>query len=198
MALNTAASGADVGDNGTYTSNDYNLIGVDDLGSVTAQSNDLIGTTESPIDPMAEALADNGGPTLTHALLDGSPAYDAGDPADDFADQRGEVVFGDSRDIGSFEAQVNLSIDEFVELLSNTRLYPNPVLNGQVNLQIPSEYNSEVAIRIFEIGSGKLVYSQKGNTGVNTISVNNLSVGTYVVQLVQEDTVRNIKMIVGR
>ena len=34
-----------------------------------------------PIDPKLGPLADNGGPTLTHALLAGSPAIDAGDPA---------------------------------------------------------------------------------------------------------------------
>ena len=31
-------------------------------------------------DPMLGPLQDNGGPTLTHALLTGSPAIDAGDP----------------------------------------------------------------------------------------------------------------------
>src|SRR5262249_40160523 len=31
-------------------------------------------------DPNLDALADNGGPTQTFALLDGSPALDAGDP----------------------------------------------------------------------------------------------------------------------
>jgi len=33
------------------------------------------------IDPLLGSLADNGGPTLTHALLAGSPAINAGDPA---------------------------------------------------------------------------------------------------------------------
>ncbi len=56
-------------------------------------------------------LADNGGPTLTHALLAGSAAIDAGDPG--FApppafDQRGagfDRVVGGRIDIGSFELQ---------------------------------------------------------------------------------------------
>ena len=68
------------------------------------------------MDPLLGPLADNGGPTFTHALLAGSPAIDAGDPAiafvaDEF-DQRGagfpRVVDGDSDataviDIGAFE-----------------------------------------------------------------------------------------------
>ena len=56
-------------------------------------------------DPMVDVLADNGGPTLTHALLAGSPAIDAGDdslcPA---TDQRGvSRPLGAHCDIGSFE-----------------------------------------------------------------------------------------------
>ena len=54
------------------------------------------------------ALADNGGPTLTHALLAGSPAIDAGDNAlagGLLTDQRGEarVQFG-TVDIGAVES----------------------------------------------------------------------------------------------
>ena len=35
-------------------------------------------TDQIETDPQLELLADNGGPTLTHALLPGSPALDAG------------------------------------------------------------------------------------------------------------------------
>ncbi len=66
-------------------------------------------------DPKLGALAGNGGPTETHALLAGSPAIDKGN--NDLAtDQRGEkrpfddpsiapATGGDNSDIGSFEAQ---------------------------------------------------------------------------------------------
>jgi hypothetical protein len=61
------------------------------------------------VDPLLAPLADNGGPTLTHALLPGSPAIDAGGNDYDFTyDQRG---FGYARrsgvrpDIGAFEVQ---------------------------------------------------------------------------------------------
>jgi len=63
------------------------------------------------IDPMLAPLADNGGPTQTHALLAGSPAIDAGDPGftppPDF-DQRNAPfarLFGGRVDIGSYERQ---------------------------------------------------------------------------------------------
>ena len=62
---------------------------------------------------MLGALPDNGGPTKTMALLDGSPAIDAGsDPEAAFVgndfDQRGVPwvrIFGNSADIGEFEVQ---------------------------------------------------------------------------------------------
>jgi len=60
-------------------------------------------------DPLLQPLADNGGPTYTHALGDGSPAIDAGNDAAglDF-DQRGTGfarVSGARADIGAFELQ---------------------------------------------------------------------------------------------
>jgi len=61
-------------------------------------------------DPMLGPLADNGGPTQTHALLPGSPAIDAGDAATCIAspvsgkDQRGvKRPQGAGCDIGAFE-----------------------------------------------------------------------------------------------
>ncbi|HKH35611.1 MAG TPA: choice-of-anchor Q domain-containing protein, partial [Rubrobacter sp.] len=70
----------------------------------------------SGVDPMLGPLADNGGPTETHALLEGSPAINKGNNA--FAvdpdgnplqfDQRGQGfarIVGGSVDIGAFEVQ---------------------------------------------------------------------------------------------
>ncbi len=58
------------GSDGTFVSNGFNLDN-DDTCHLT-QSSDLPGT-----DPLLGPLADNGGPTLTHALLESSPAIDA-------------------------------------------------------------------------------------------------------------------------
>jgi beta-glucanase (GH16 family) len=56
-------------------------------------------------DALLGQLADNGGPTLTHALLAGSPAIDVGDPASTLAtDQRGVTrPQGAAPDAGAFE-----------------------------------------------------------------------------------------------
>jgi hypothetical protein len=64
-------------------------------------------------DPMLGPLADNGGPTQTHALLTGSPAIDAGDtPSCAALDQRGVVRPADGNadgnpvcDIGAYEVE---------------------------------------------------------------------------------------------
>jgi CSLREA domain-containing protein len=58
-------------------------------------------------DPLLGPLADNGGPTLTHALLPGSPAIDAGSGALCQAfDQRGVArPQGAACDIGAFEVE---------------------------------------------------------------------------------------------
>jgi Chlamydia polymorphic membrane protein (Chlamydia_PMP) repeat len=61
---------------GTLSTQRYNLIGT--LTGCTLDPNqdyDIVGE-----DPLLGVLADNGGPTLTIALLDGSPAIDAANP----------------------------------------------------------------------------------------------------------------------
>ena len=94
-----------------------------DTASITA-TNSLIGEVDSRItvngtnnvsstNPMLGALANNGGPTKTMALLTGSPAIDAGpNPVATFTgnefDQRGAGyarIVGGLVDIGAFEAQ---------------------------------------------------------------------------------------------
>ena len=55
-------------------------------------------------DPGLGPLADNGGPTQTHALLDDSPAINAGDAAScPLTDQRGQKRSDGKCDIGAYE-----------------------------------------------------------------------------------------------
>jgi hypothetical protein len=72
-------------------------------------NNNIIGTAANPIDARLGPLADNGGPTLTHAILPDSPALNAGSNPDMLAtDQRGgDFVrqFGSQTDIGAYELQ---------------------------------------------------------------------------------------------
>ncbi len=88
---------------GVLTSSDHNLVGDASTGSGFGP-NDVL-----DVDPLLGPLSDNGGPTLTMALLPGSPAIDAGDNTDAPEwDQRGpgfpRIVNG-TIDIGAFEVQ---------------------------------------------------------------------------------------------
>ena len=51
------------------------------VGSPDVNGNLLGGSVGGEIDPRLGPLADNGGPTLTHALLPDSPAINMGDPS---------------------------------------------------------------------------------------------------------------------
>jgi hypothetical protein len=109
---------------GTIVSFGYNLIG-DETGcdGIFTATGDQAGTSGSPIDARPGPLADNGGPTLTHALCSGvgqphasctgvSPALD-GVGADACEDLDGDAVGADQRgfsrpqgpmcDVGAYE-----------------------------------------------------------------------------------------------
>ncbi len=87
---------------GTVTSLGHNIIGDESECTITAATGDLIGTGASAIDPKVGPLADNGGPTQTHALLAGSPAIDSAGPGCPAADQRGAPRSG-TCDRGAYE-----------------------------------------------------------------------------------------------
>jgi predicted outer membrane repeat protein len=79
VAQNTAVSD-DFDVSGTYFTLGNNLIGrVDDAaGLFFGRNNDQMGFSFSVLDPGLQPLADNGGSTLSHALILASPAVDAG------------------------------------------------------------------------------------------------------------------------
>lgn len=92
---------------------DYNLISRTNDVPFVPQPHDQCGSLAAPIDPLLGPLLGNGGPTLTHALLAGSPAIGAGNPAlttnlPPF-DQRGPGfprISGSRADLGAFEKQL--------------------------------------------------------------------------------------------
>jgi hypothetical protein len=88
---------------------DYNLVGdgTGMTGISDGVSHDLVGSAAAPIEAGLGPLQDNGGPTLTIALLPGSPALRGGSTAYAAdADQRGlaRVVDG-AIDIGAYQTQ---------------------------------------------------------------------------------------------
>ena len=95
----------------SFVSQGYNLVG---NGLATANFN-ATGDQTNVTDPMLSGLTFNGGPTLNHAIMPGSPAANAGDPSFSAgsqspaltADQRGLArVQGGRIDIGSYESDI--------------------------------------------------------------------------------------------
>lgn len=152
VAGNTAANG--LGDttgaptpgpnvDGTVTSNGHNLLGVATDAGGFSGTGDKIGAN-----PMLGALADNGGPTETMALLAGSAAIDAGVAVRTPFDQRGmprtfedpgvaNAPTSDATDIGAYERQSLCNL-----------CCPN-------NITVPSDPRRRGAIVSFEQPSGK-------------------------------------------
>jgi len=97
---------------GSFVSEGHNLIGdgINSTGFTDGVSGDMVGTSADPIDPKLGPLANNGGPTKTHALLAGSRAIDHGENAGAPAtDQRG---FPRKKD-GNFDGSAIVDIGAF-------------------------------------------------------------------------------------
>ena len=157
IAGNTATTdgaGSDVasqsGTNTTssFVSQGFNLIGDGqhasvDFFSVTNPDNDLVGTTANPLDPRLGDLADNGGPTQTHALLLDSPAIDADNSALS-TDGRGLVRAVDfefvanasnGSDIGAFELQTTDPLSIPLVVASASGLADGNITPGELSLR---------------------------------------------------------------
>ncbi len=116
VANNTASTGPDVdGSFAAGAATGYNIIGKSDgsAGFTNGTNGNQVGTIATPLNPLLGPLADNGGPTQTMALLNGSPALDKARAAV-ASDQRGvfrpmddpaipPAAGGDNSDIGAFE-----------------------------------------------------------------------------------------------
>jgi hypothetical protein len=105
IAGNTSPNGPEVWNEGIFISNGYNLFGhggSSGLFGVATVTTDILPTVT--IGNILAPLGDYGGSTKTHALLQGSPAIGAGDPALTTPDQRGESRVGIA-DIGAFESK---------------------------------------------------------------------------------------------
>jgi hypothetical protein len=135
----------------------HNLIGASAVsaGLVDGVNGDQVGTKSLPIDALLGPLQNNGGPTFTHALLPGSPAFNAGDntgaPA---TDQRGfPRIAGGTIDIGAYELDIlpdctltcpeNITVELAPGQSSAVVNYTPPTVNGncsgmKVECQPPS------------------------------------------------------------
>lgn len=147
---NSIVAGNGVGDVGFpgFSTGGHNLIGVGIVPFADGVNGDQAGTMGTPLNPHLGPLANNGGPTQTHALLSNSTAIDAGDncvadPAhcgETFisqliTDQRGSVF---ARLIDGPDANTTATVDigayEMQTALSNL---PDTTTNEDTQLIVP-------------------------------------------------------------
>ncbi len=138
IAGNSANSGQQKNlyhDSGVFASQGFNLS--DDWGTLTPTATDL---TRTVIALKLGTLADNGGPTQTHALLAGSAAIDSGDPTLlAGTDQRGASrPQGARADIGAFEYDVTTPTLLSISLTSNNAIPTRAKIGDRLTLAFTS------------------------------------------------------------
>jgi hypothetical protein len=115
------------------TNGGYNLDSDGSCGFGTI-NHSLSGTTDNPLNPQLGSLANNGGPTLTHALLAGSPAIDKGNSFGATTDQRGvSRPLGAASDIGAFEAESTI-IEDTIKPRVSTATPTGPEIGRGTNV----------------------------------------------------------------
>ena len=146
------------------------------IGSPDSAGN-LIGTAPLPIDPLLGELDDNGGPTLTHALLPGSPAINAGsnelainqDGAAQLTDQRGSARFVDGNESGI--ATIDLGAFEYN--LSGTASLTPAVTRDEGGVLNRPDLLSTYAIN----------FNDRVNIASNNLTIRNESLGGILVDV---------------
>lgn len=195
----TAVGDADV--SGMFTSLGHNLIGNGDGSSGFIGSGDLIGATGTPVTARLGPLANNGGPTQTHALLENSPALDAGDnslvvtppfPATvPITDQRGtgftRVLDGPDAnatqtvDIGAFELQL------WIENVPDKSTNVNTQLQFSFNVGDASAITSVTATssNATLVPNNVVNLAVAGSGSIRTLTINpaNNQVGTSIITI---------------
>ncbi len=145
MARNVDRGGQRPDCRGTLSSQDYNLI--QDTSGCT-----IVGDTTGNIvgqDPNLGPVQDNGGSTVTYALLTDSPAIDAGNPntpgsggnACEYSDQRGTVRPQGTRcDIGAYEVskvQFSVATQTVTESVGPVTMTVNLSVAGGLTVTVP-------------------------------------------------------------
>lgn len=158
IAENLAMTGPDC--QGLYDSLGYNLVGEIDSPNVctgfdlTGANGDKVGDSAAPIDPMISDLQDNGGPTETHGLLQGSMAIDMGDPLGCMA----PTIPSDPLEL------FDMGPGPVAELLRDQRNFPRPIDGDQDGTAICDIGAFEFQIFGFEL-------TKTDDTGGNPVPV---------------------------
>lgn len=182
-AASNRGNDLDVATTAVYISGGYNLVENDDANVFPGTSTDLVG-----VNPQLGGLADNGGPTMTHAVNCGSPAIDAADPAAIMVDQRGRPVVG-RRDIGAFEQQSACfnSPDPsgaFLVAESTFNLYPT-VSRGEA-VFIETEFTAATSVYQLVNANGNILREINTIGDKQQLDLDGLVPGNYYVRKITE------------
>ena len=156
---------------GQLTSNGYNLIGFVNSCAISAANADQIGSS-SALNAMLGNLANNGGTTLTHALLTGGPAIDAGNSLFCAAtDQRGILrPQGATCDIGAYEGSASQTVTAIVRTFSAQNSYKLPGAlicdQTQLNCSNGTSLHADYA-QLFAKGTYNLYLNQYNRRGID-------------------------------
>jgi Secretion system C-terminal sorting domain len=106
----------------------------------------------------------------------------------------------------AYEKTNKFEYSEFITIASGVNatknilevdLYPNPAENGRVFLNVNMEAASDLTIRVTDL-KGSLIYTDKKDLGkgLNTLELNGLHQGLYLVELNTEYGVNRLKLVV--
>lgn len=213
VTRNISDGGADLDDDGSnITSAGFNIIS--DGTGFTAMGSDFVGTTANPFDARLAGFVFRNDNLRYFELKCGSVAIDGADPSITSNDQVGTPVQNGRRDIGSFESQRNcgpsmpalVANDDAVQSkeinsslhldASNVTVYPNPVGQDFVNVNLP-EVNSQTDILLLD-GTGRQLGRLRAFTGQNRIELADYPNGTYIIRVVNDKEVVTKKVMVQR
>jgi hypothetical protein len=157
---------------GTFSAS-YSIIGDKRDAAVSDSGGSQIGTTVVPIAAKLGTLGNNGGSTLTHALLSGSTAIDAGDPA--AVAGQGDVPMFDQRGssfgrVVDFDGVGGARIDIGAVEMASTPT--GPALPGDYNLNHVVDAGDYVLWRKTAGGSVPTAYSGADGDGNGVIDGN--------------------------
>lgn len=201
----TPASGfysPDCDDNGSspVESEGYNVIGNGNQCPqlIDGANGDQVGTTGAEVDALLAPLADNGGLTLTHALLGDSPALDAANPATPGSggtacpttDQRGEArPNGAACDVGALEGEGGVEPGEIdVDAVKPARGGDA----GTVQMQVyGTGFVDGATVRLVRAGFAAVVgsfTSRSGRVLSTSFDLRGVAAGTWSVVVENPDT----------
>ncbi|TLX74312.1 T9SS type A sorting domain-containing protein [Labilibacter sediminis] len=166
----------------TTQNNITEVINTNNLLNFTVENGNILDAV--PATTLEGALADNGGPLMTYALITVSPAIDAGLASSPLA----TIPLTDGRtynrdelpDVGAYEfdgTPTDIAPVDKDQIVFST--YPNPCDNW---LYVNTGNVNKATIQIVTL-SGRIVYSDISNQAIAKINVADLTPGMYVITI---------------